>query len=194
MTTFGALVTAACMAGAMSLTSVALAQAPAALQSGEIMLGTVEVTASVTKIDQTTREVTLRKEDGEEFSFVASDEVRNLAQVQKGDVVTVAYAEALAYDVKKGGQAADAGTVVAGGSAEPGQKPAGVIARQTMVTVLITAIDPKVPSVTFKGPGGNTRTIKVRHPEKLQGVSVGDTVDLTYTEALGIKVEEAPGK
>jgi hypothetical protein len=32
------------------------------------------------------------------------------------------------------------------------------------------------------------------HPEKLQGVSVGDTVDITYTEALAIKVEEAPKK
>jgi len=29
-------------------------------------------------------------------------------------------------------------------------------------TVAITAIDTKVPSVTFKGPGGNTRTIKVK--------------------------------
>jgi hypothetical protein len=34
----------------------------------------------------------------------------------------------------------------------------------------------------------------VLHPEKLQGVSVGDTVEITYTEALAIKVEEAPKK
>ena len=60
------------------------------------------------------------------------------------------------------------------------------------MTVLITAIDPKAPSVTFKGPAGNTRTVKVMHPEKLQGVNVGDTVEITYTEALAIKVEEAP--
>jgi len=60
--------------------------------------------------------------------------------------------------------------------------------------VLITAIDPTVPTVTFKGPAGNTRTIKVRHPEKLEGVKVGDTVEITYTEAFAIKVEEAPTK
>jgi hypothetical protein len=60
--------------------------------------------------------------------------------------------------------------------------------------VLITAIDPKVPSVTFKGPQGNTRTIKVLHPEKLEGVSVGDTVELTFTEAFAVKVEAAPKK
>lgn len=187
-------VMAACVAGVLSLPVVAHAEAPAAAPKGEGVVAEVEVTAKVAKIDHTTREVTLKADDGREYSFVASEEVQNLPQVRVGDVVTIAYAEAFVYDVKKGGVAADGGTVIAGGSAEAGQKPAGAIARETKVTVLITAIDPKVPSVTFKGPAGNLRTIEVRHPEKLQGVSVGDTVDITYTEALAIKVEEAPKK
>jgi hypothetical protein len=62
------------------------------------------------------------------------------------------------------------------------------------VTVSITAIDPKAPSVTFKGPAGNTKTIKVKYPEKLKGVNVGDTVDITYTEAIALKVEAAAKK
>lgn len=186
---------AACVAGALGLATVAHAGEPAAAApKGEGIVAKVEVTATVAKIDYDTREVTLKRDDGTEFSFVASEEARNLAQVKVGDRVTVAYAEAFVYEVKKGGAAADGGTVVAGGAAEPGQRPAGAIARETKVTVLITAIDPKVPSVTFKGPGGNTRTIKVLHPEKLEGVSVGDTVEITYTEALAIKVEEAPKK
>ena len=52
------------------------------------------------------------------------------------------------------------------------------------MTVAVAAIDPKAPSVTFKGPGGEPRTIKVRDPAKLQGVNVGDMVDLTYAEAI----------
>lgn len=187
-------VMAAGVAGVLSLAVAAYAEAPAAAPKGEGVVAKVEVTAKVAKIDQKTREVTLKADDGREYSFVASEDVKNLPQVQVGDVVTIAYAEAFVYDVKKGGVAADGGTVIAGGSAEAGQKPAGAIARETKVTVLITAIDPKAPSVTFKGPAGNTRTIKVLHPEKLKGVSVGDTVDITYTEALAIKVEEAPKK
>ena len=194
MMSFRSAMTAACLAGASFLATVALAQAPATPQKGEAVVSSVDVTATVTKIDQKTREVTLKAEDGEEYSFVASDDVKNLAQVKQGDVVTVTYAEALAYEVKKGGQAVAPATAVAGGSAAPGMKPKGAIARQTTVTVLITAIDPKVPSVTFQGPKGNTRTIKVLHPEKLQGVKVGDTVEITYTEALAVKVEEAPKK
>jgi hypothetical protein len=194
MKTYRTALAAACLAGVMSVATLALAETPATAPKGDGVLASVEITATVTKIDHATREVTLKAEDGQEHSFVASEDVKNLPQVQVGDVVTIAYAEAFVYDVNKGGVAADGGTVMAGKAADLGEKPAGIIARETQVTVLITAIDPKVPSVTFKGPAGNTRTVKVRHPEKLEGVSVGDTVDITYTEALAIKVESAPKK
>jgi hypothetical protein len=170
------------------------AAAPAAAPRGEAVVATIEVTATVTAINHETRAVTLKKEDGTEVSFVASEDVQNLPQVQVGDVLHVVYAEALAYEVRKGGTAAAPMTAVAGGAAELGQRPAGALARQTTATVAIIAIDPQVPSVTFQGPAGNTRTIKVLHPEKLEGVRVGDTVDVTFTEALAIKVVEAPAK
>ena len=105
----------------------------------------------MTTIDPETREVTLQTEDGEEYSLVADEAVKNLAQVNVGDVVTATYVEALAYEVKKGGEAGAEATVAAG-AAEPGAKPAGVVADQIKVTVTIEAIDPSVPSVTFKGP------------------------------------------
>ena len=167
------------------------AAAPAAAPRGEAVVATIEVTPTVTVINHETRAVTLKKEDGTEVSFVASEDVQNLPQVQVGDVLHVVYAEALAYEVRKGGTAAAPMTAVAGGAAELGQRPAGALARQTTATVAITAIDPQVPSVTFQGPAGNTRTIKVLHPEKLEGVRVGDTVDVTFTEALANKVVEA---
>ena len=174
--------------------AAAPAPAPVAAPRGETLIATVELTAIVTAIDQKTREVTLKKEDGTEVSFVASEDVKNLAQVQVGDMLHVVYGEALAYEVRKGGTTVAPATAIAGGAAELGQRPAGALARQTTATVVITAIDPKVPSVTFQGPAGNTRTIKVLHPEKLEGVSVGDTVELTFTEALAIKVVEASAK
>jgi Cu/Ag efflux protein CusF len=180
---------------AMSAMPVAFAaETAAAPMPSDKFTAMAETTATVTKIDQKTREVTLKKEDGEDFTFVAGPEVKNLAQVKVGDRVTVQYGESLAYEVKKGGKVASPTTVVAGKSADPGAKPGAAVARMTTATVLITAIDPKVPSVTFQGPAGNTRTIKVMKPEKLQGVKVGDTVEVTYTEALAVKLEEAPKK
>ncbi len=161
---------AACVAGTLSLSTAALAQTaakPAAPAKGEAVVSSTEVTATVLKVDQKTREVTLRKQDGTEYSFVAGDAVKNLAQVNVGDVVVATYTEAVAYEVKKGGKAAGAETTVGARAAALGEKPAGAIGQKTTVTVTITAIDPKVPSVTFKGPEGSTRTIKVKHPEKL---------------------------
>ena len=192
MMKFKAATTAACLAAILSVSAAAQAAAPTAAPKGEAVMASATVTATVVKVDQKTREVTLKGEDGKEFSFVAGEDVKNLAQVKPGDTVTATYAEALAYEVKKGGEMVGPATVVGGGAAEPGARPAAGVARQTTVTVMITAIDPKAPSVTFKGPQGNTRTIKVMHPEKLGGVSVGDTVQLTFTEAFGIKVEPAP--
>lgn len=174
--------------------SLAFAQEPAAAPQGEAIMEARSVSATVKSVDQATRQVVLTTEDGQETSFVASEEVRNLPQLKAGDTVTVTYAEALAYEVKKGGTAVAAVTEVVGGRAEPGAKPAGALAQQTTLTVLITAIDKAVPSVTFKAANGETRTIKVLRPEKLEGVSVGDTVEVTYTEAMAVKVTETPAK
>jgi hypothetical protein len=161
---------------------------------GEAIVGTPEATATVTKIDMKTREVTIKTTDGEEVTFVADERVKNLPQVKVGDTIRVVYTEAIAYEVKKGGKAMGIETQEAVGTAKPGEKPAAGAGRQVTVTVTVTAVDPKNGSITFMGPRGNSQTVKVRHPEKLQGVAVGDSVDITYSEALAVKVEEAPKK
>jgi Cu/Ag efflux protein CusF len=185
--------TATCAAGALCLASVALAQAPAA-KPESVSSVSETVTATVMNIDQKTREVTLKTADGHESTFIAGDEVKNLAQVKKGDLVTTTYKESLVYEVKKGGKAREAETTTTTAHARPGAMPAGIWAQRTTLTVTITAIDPKIPTVTFKGPAGNTRTIKVQDPAKLKGVNVGDSVEITFVEAVAIKVERAPKK
>jgi Cu/Ag efflux protein CusF len=160
---------------------------------GQAVVSSETVTATVVKVDQKTREVTIKTKDGKTHSFVAGDDVKNLAQVKKGDIITAVYTEAIAYEVKKHGSTGVT-TSSAAATAKPGEKPGAAVAHQTTVTVLITAIDPKTPTVTFMGPRGNSETIKVRDPKNLNGVKVGDKVDITYTEALAIKVDEAPKK
>jgi hypothetical protein len=190
--------TAAGVAGSLCLATAALCQTPAkpaapAPAKGEAVISSLTVTATVAAIDHKTREVTLKADDGQEYAFVAGAAVENLAQVQKGDVVKATYTEAVAYAVKKGGKA-DAAATVAGGAAPLGAKPAAAVGGKVTVTVAVAAIDAKAPSVTFKGPGGNSRTVKVKDPAKLKGVSVGDTVEITYAEAVAIKVEKAAKK
>ena len=178
------------VAAALVLASVALAQP---LPKGQAVMSSVDITATIVKIDQKTREVTLKASDGEEYSFVAGDDVKNLAQLKTGDLVTATYTEALAFEVKKGGTVGSS-TTTAAGTAPTGSKPAGAVAAQTTVTVKITAIDTAKSVVTFVGPKGNTKKLRVQDPSKLQGMNVGDTVDFTYVEAVGLKVTKATKK
>lgn len=180
------LLTAAGLAALVSITGVAAA----ADSRGEALIGSFELTAVVTKIDHDTRDVTLQLEDGREYRFIAGDEVRNLAQVNVGDVVTATYIEAVAWELHQGGQA-DLAEGLALGRAEPGALPAGAIVHEVVLTVEIIEIDHETPTVTFRGPLGNTRTIVVKRPENLAGVSVGDTVDIIITEAFAIRVDSA---
>jgi Cu/Ag efflux protein CusF len=189
-------ITVAGLASCLCLSTAAWAQgsaAPAAPIKGEAMVASVDVTATVAKIDHKTRKVTLKAADGSQTSFVADAAVQNLDQVKKGDIVTATYTEAMVYEVRKGGKPGAEQTTAAA-AAPAGAKPAGAVAQSTTVTVSIVGINAKTPSITFKGPGGGKQTYKVASADKLQGVKVGDTVDINYTEAIAIRVEKKPKK
>ena len=67
------------------------------------MSETVEASAIVEAIDYSTREVVLRDAQGRQTLVKAGPEVRNLAQVKKGDRVVVRFTEAFAAQVVKPG-------------------------------------------------------------------------------------------
>jgi len=165
------------------------ASAPAA---GMIAEEAVKATATVEKIDQAKRLVTLRGPEGRSFDVTAGPEVRNLAQVKKGDLVNIAYYESIAYAVRKPGQAEPGASVTdVAARAKPGERPAGATLRQVTVTTKIQAIDRSAPSVTLERPDGEPITVKVRDRAKLEQVAVGDLVEITYSEAVAIAVAPA---
>jgi hypothetical protein len=89
--------------------------------------------------------------------------VRNLAQVRVGDDVTVTYYQSIAYDVRKPGEGSPGVTTAEElARARPGDKPAGAAGQGITITGTIMAIDKAAMTVTLKGPGGNTVTVKAR--------------------------------
>jgi Cu/Ag efflux protein CusF len=163
--------------------------------SGVVGERQVSALATVQKVDMAKRDVTLKGEDGKVFTIHAGEQVRNLPQVKVGDTVTTTYYESIAYEVHKPG-AAEVGVKSASGlqRAEPGEKPGGVAADVVQVTATIVGIDKATPSVTLKRPDGEVVAVRVRDPKKLEGVAVGDLVEITYTQAVAIVVEPAKGK
>jgi Cu/Ag efflux protein CusF len=153
----------------------------------------VEMQATVTAIDLKTRMVTLKGPEGKETTIYVDERARNLPQVKVGDVVKVAYLQDLAWQVKKSTKGAASPEVEAAAvRAKPGEKPGAAAAQRITFTATIEAIDLANNTVTLKGPQGNSRTFKARNPANLKKVKVGDLVDITYTEAVAIKVEAAP--
>jgi len=155
----------------------------------------VQRTATVESIDQASRLVTLRGEEGNAFTLLVSEEVRNLPQVKTGDRVTVSFFEAIAAEVKKPGEGAegvqaDISTV----RAEPGERPAAGAGVMLRTTVEIEFVDTTFNTVTFRRSDGASRTVAVQTPEGRQfirGLRKGDRVEIAYTEAFAIEVKPA---
>ena len=150
----------------------------------------VTMEATVTAINQETREVTLKNAAGESVTFIADDKVRNLAQVEVGDTLTVEYMEGVMIEVVD--PATELGTSEAGaaGRAEPGEKPGGAAISETSVVVVIEAIDLENETATVKTAEGQSKIVKARNPENLKKVVVGDKVMITFTQGIAITVTE----
>ncbi len=152
----------------------------------------ITLNATVAAINQETREVTLKGEDGKETTITVGEEVKNLPQVKVGDQVNVAYYESVDVEVLSAEQAEPkAAAISALETAQPGQKPAGTMATELSIVATIEAINKDSETVTLKGPEGNTKTVKVRNPENLEKVAVGDRVLITLTRAVAVDVTGA---
>ena len=172
---------------------VAVEETAAALQEKPAMMEQVTVTmeATVAAVNHETRQVTLQDSSGELVTFIAGEQVRNLAQVDVGDKILVEYIEAIEIQVMGPEEAQlGAGEISAATRAEPGEKPAGAEITETTVVVVIEAINKENETVTLKGADGNSKTVKVRNPANLEKVAIGDKVMITYTESLAVVVTE----
>ncbi len=149
------------------------------------------IEATVTAINQATRQVTLEDAEGETLTIVAGEQVRNLAQVAVGDKLKVDYLQIIEIKVLEP-EAAEVGVrqTVAGERAEAGEKPAGAAVTETTIVASIEAIDKEKQTVSLKGPEGHIRTLKVRKPENFENIAVDDKVMITFAQLLAVKVTE----
>lgn len=173
-----------------------VAQAPATTTEktekapGKGAASVTKVRGTVSAIDKDAGTVTLKGPKGRTLTLDVKDR-QKLDMIKVGDPVVAAYMEAVAFRVQKSGSAAPGVSVQESRvSSKPGETPAGAIGREVTATVTITAIDRKANTVTVKGPQGNTETIKVRDPKNLEGVKVGDLVEITYTQAFAVSLDK----
>jgi len=164
----------------------------AAAQQAVEQAGNVSKTATITAIDHTNRVVTLKDDKGNVEDIACGPDVKRFDELTVGDTVTFSYHAAVVYQIGKPGAASPAAEDVSAVRGQ-GPKPSGAYTRQRKVTVTVEAIDPAIPSITVRAPNGNAMSAQVKDKNNLEGVKVGDKIDITYTEAMMITVE-APKK
>jgi Cu/Ag efflux protein CusF len=181
-----AITASACVALALALSASAGAQIKEVPGEALTVSGTVEA------IDHTARVLTLKDEKGEFVTVDVPADVKRFPEIKVGDTITARYYDNVTVRLKKPGEAA-VNTGTAAATPSTGQKPGRTVASQRTMTAVVEAIDPKVPSITFKGPQGWSYTRRVLDKDVLKQVKVGDQVDFTWTEAVTISVA-APKK
>jgi hypothetical protein len=146
----------------------------------------VTVKATIEAIDKANRIVTLKGPRGYLIDVKADESVKRFDELKVGDVISATYSESIAVHIRKPGEPEpDKERVIV----RPQRKPGASVEDVKTMTVTVEEIDRSVPSVTIKDSQGKVRSYRVRDPKRLEGVNVGDKVDIYYTVALLLKVD-----
>jgi hypothetical protein len=175
--------------------AAAPAPAPAAKPLTAERTALVSVTATVTAINHDTRELTLKGPDGNEITTTVDTAVTRFNEVRVGDKLTVDYYISLAGELRAPTEAEKANPFVmveGAAKAPPNTAPAGGMLRVIKAVTTVVSVDTAKQELTLKGPQGRLITVESHDPAKLAQVHVGDTIMVTYTEALAISMKLAP--
>lgn len=152
----------------------------------------IHVVAEVTALDPATRGMTLAGPLGGEISATVDASVENLAQVKVGDLVELAYYEAVTLSAQRKGES---GALFAGASSpatlDEGPSRAG---QQKRATVKVLSVDVGRRLLVVEGANGKLFSTSVERPEFLEKLSTlrsGDELEVVMTKAMVVRITPA---
>jgi hypothetical protein len=139
-------------------------------------------------VDKATHIAVVRTPQGNLLAINVPPQAQNLDRVKPGDRFRMRYIEALALSLHKGGDAsASEGQTVE--LAPKGGTPGGTVVNTKQMTTVVTAVDRANRTIQVRGPQTQPITLKVADEVRsFNDIAVGDTVGVTYTEALAIRM------
>ena len=152
----------------------------------------ITATATVESIDMGTREVNLRADDGSMLSVTAGPEVRNLAQLEVGDVVEFNFFESVAVSMAEPGDMGEPSTMILAGRTEEGDKPGGMAVEATDLVVTLVSYDERNFLATIRMDDGTTDRVTV--PPELRSFAAargpGARILVSLTDAIAVSIVE----
>lgn len=152
-----------------------------------------ELVAVVTDIDLETREVSLLGPNGDTVTITAQEHIVKLEDVSVGDQLRITYLAALEGELREPTEEELAEPWVVledAGVSEDESMPGVAGARMIRAVVTIEGMNRELGVVTVKDSRGKLHMIGDVEAEKMEGVTLGQTLVLLYTEALAVSLEK----
>ena len=160
--------------------------------NGRAMALTVE--AVVTAIDLETRHVSLQGPGGEIFTVNSPEAAVKLEDIKVGDRVVATYIAALEGELRAPTEEelAEPWVVIEDAAiSEDPATPAMGGARVVRAVCTIEGMNRLLGTVVIKDPRGKVHVLADVEAEKMEGVTLGQTVVIIYAEALALSLEHA---
>lgn len=179
------------------LFALAIALLPVAAQADSHQEGgaramALTMEAVVTDIDLETRQITLEGPTGNFVTMAAQENVVKLEDIKVGDKLVATYIAALEVELREPteDELAEPWVVLEeGGVSGEGEDPAMAGGRVIRAICTIEGLNRSLGAVTIKDPRGKLHVIGDVEPEKMDGVTLGQTVVVVYAEALALQLE-----
>jgi hypothetical protein len=155
---------------------------------------TLNFTGTITDIDHSTREMTLKDSQGRSETFAVDEKVKRFNEAKVGDKVSLAYYLGFNAEVRKPTAEEEQNPLVileAAGRAGSDSPPAAHGLQQVRALVTIEGLDRPNQTLTVKGPRGRYYVARVADPSRFDQVHIGDTIVMTFTEAAVISLTPA---
>lgn len=180
-----------------TLPALASAAVEVTTQDEEGRTLTKQITAEIVAIDPETREITLEGPLGNTITLTASPDVQRFDEFAKGDMITATYSESISGELRAPTEEELAQPWVeldAAGVAAANMPPAAGVGRIIRAVCTIEGMNRATETVTVKDPRGRFHVIPDVDPARMAGVAIGDTVVITYSQAVALSLEKRPAQ
>lgn len=176
---------------ALSLGVMATVATPHPAQADtSVIVGNQVSSATVESVDHETGTVLLRDHTGDLVTVRVPPEARNVPRLQAGDKINIRFFKTIAASIVPPGTQPPESTITSA-KGYAGLHPHGMLVSNRRERVHVLAVDPARHQITFEDADEITRT-EVIGEKAMQGflntLKVGDTVDVTVTDAVSFEV------
>jgi hypothetical protein len=154
---------------------------------------TMSIEAEITHVDLKTREVTMKSPMGELTTVTVGEHVQRLEDFAAGDLIAITYIASLEGELREPTDAEIAEPWVeldAAAKADLDMDPGAIVGRVIQAVCTIEGMNRVTGTVMVQDPRGKYHVIGDVEPEKMEGVTLGTTLVLTYSEALAVTLEK----